>query len=214
MINTPIFRQLARFIATVALLSPLQAGATSILPLSLEQMSQKAELIIYGTVREVHSALETDNADAGSGRVVTWTSFDVIDVIKGEAAESHTIKQIGGQLSDGRTLRVLGVPKFRIGTSYVVFLPAPSKAGFSSPIGLHQGSFMVREIDGVKTVSNGGKLENSTSARAAAAPLATSNSKPGSAQLNDFLLTVRTYAGDRDSQSQGSQAGKLEGSRE
>ena len=169
------------------------ARATTVLPLSLEQMSQKAHLIIYATVREVNTGIEPGVDKNRLGPVVTWTSFDVIEVIKGEAGESHTIKQIGGRLENGRSLRVLGVPRYEVGRSYVVFLTEPSSIGYSSPIGLHQGSFTVQEVDGIKTVSNGRKLEHNHAGRAAVAPLATSVTDPSSAQLADFLSTVRAY---------------------
>ena len=85
----------------------------------------------------------------------------MIDLIKGNAEDTYTIKQIGGELKNrNMALRVHGVPKFHVGKNYVVFLPAKSKLGFSSPLGLHQGSFSVLNINGEQVVSNGRSQAN------------------------------------------------------
>ena len=171
-------------------------SATSLLPISLEQLSTRATLIIYGEVLS-----NQVKPDAQSGQIATFTEFKVIDLIKGDAADTHTIKQIGGELKDrNMALRIHGVPRFQVGKNYVVFLPAKSKLGFSSPLGLHQGSFSVLNINGEQLVSNGHNLVNQAqtqqagqSSKAVQVPLAVRVDRPSQSRLDDFINTVRAY---------------------
>ena len=171
-------------------------SATSLLPITLEQLSTRATLIIYGEVLS-----NQVKPDAQSGQIATFTEFKVIDLIKGDAADSHTIKQIGGELKDrNMALRIHGVPRFQVGKNYVVFLPAKSKLGFSSPLGLHQGSFSVLNINGEQLVSNGHNLVNQAqtqqagqSSKAVQVPLAVRVDRPSQSRLDDFINTVRAY---------------------
>jgi len=169
----------------------LPAAATSLLPLSLEQLATRADLIFYGKVisNEVKK-------DAQSGQIATFTEFEVIDQIKGNAGSRHTIKQIGGFDKNSNTrLMVRGVPKFIDGEEYVVFLPKKSSLGFCSPLGLHQGSFPVMTENNEKLISNGRRLSGrpDTIKHNVQIPLAVRADKPSQSRLDDFINTVRAY---------------------
>lgn len=178
------------------------AAATSVLPLSLQQMADVAEVIFHG--KTISNEVRLDEA---SGRVATYTRFEVIEVIKGTVETTHTIKQIGGQLPGSQYRQVIhGVPRFGVGQEYVVFLPKASSLGFSSPIGLSQGKFDIHRQGGETTVSNGRPLAAMLQARPqpdlpelpsaiTASPTATLTTIPGqpaSAGLTDFMQTVRS----------------------
>ena len=171
-------------------------AATSLLPISLEQLSTRATLIFYGEV--INNKVKQDEQ---SGYIATFTEFKVIDLIKGKAADTHTIKQIGGALKDrNMALRIHGVPRFQVGNNYVVFLPTKSKLGFSSPLGLHQGSFSVSTINNEQIVNSGHSLVNQPQTRqfeqtskAVQVPLAVSVDIPSQSHLDDFINTVRAY---------------------
>jgi len=165
--------------------------ATSMLPISLEQLSTRASLIFYGKVisNEVRK-------DGQSGRIATFTEFEVIDLIKGKTSSTHTIKQIGGRLQEtGTIVRIPGIPEYVTGNDYVVFLPKKSAHGFSSPLGLQQGSFNVFSVNGEQIVDNGRQLTVKAvqSSRSVQVPLAVNINKPSQARLADFINTVRTY---------------------
>jgi len=167
------------------------ASATSILPISLEQLSQKATNIIYAEAIDNTVAI-----DPASKQIVTYTTFNILQTIKGKAAASYKIKQLGGELKDSNTrLTVHGVPRFIAGEKYIVFLPEKSSLGFSSPLGLHQGSYSVTEVDGEQVVSNGRNLTALTQQTHAPvmAPLAVSANNPAQARLQDFINTVRVF---------------------
>ena len=131
--------------------APMQTGATTVLPVSLQKMSTTAEFIFLGKVISNDTRI-----DDVSGQIVTFTTFEVLRVLKGNPDTTHTIKQIGGQLPDSdHRLIIKGVPRFHLGKEYIVFLPKQSKLGFSSPIGLSQGKFDVLENEQGKVVRNG-----------------------------------------------------------
>ena len=185
----------------ISLLCSLQSAATSVLPVSLQRMATAAETIFHGAATGNEVKL-----DPTSGRVATYTTFKVIEIIKGEPGSTHTIKQIGGQLPGSNVRQVIhGVPQFVIGQEYVVFLPKASSLGFSSPIGLSQGKFDIRKLNGEAVVSNGRALAaltkftpqpalpNTPSALTSnrAPTLKAIDGKPASIHLDDFMQAVR-----------------------
>jgi len=167
------------------------ASATSTLPITLEQLSTRATIIFYGKV--ISNQVANDDQ---SGRIATFTEFEVIDLIKGKTGSTHTIKQIGGYHKDSNTrLLIHGVPEFLPGKEYVVFLPEKSVLGFSSPLGLHQGSFSVLTVDNEQIVSSGRNLAEQAQNmnRSVQVPLAVRADKPSQSRLDDFINTVRAY---------------------
>ena len=142
----------AIFWLLVVLVGARPALAVSVLPLTLPDMVSHAAVAFEGVC--TGSRVETDGA---TGQRVTFTTFDVVDVLKGTVGTTHTIKQIGAQRSFSATGTVTshGVPSFVNGQRYVVMLYGVSELGFSSPVGLAQGSFVVRDRDSGRTVGNG-----------------------------------------------------------
>jgi len=179
---------------TLLTLSP--ASATSLLPISLQQLSTRASLIFYAEV----ISNET-RKDAQSGRIATFTEFKIIDLIKGETGRTHTIKQLGGYDNTSHIrVRIHSVPTFQPGKQYVVFLPEKSSLGFSSPLGLHQGSFPVFTNDEGQIVSNGRRLNEQyltitaeQKRNSVQIPLAVRADNPSQSRLDDFVSTVRAY---------------------
>ncbi len=173
---------------SLMLAASLPARATVVIPLSLQQVSERASLIFQGKVTDVEVRF-----DELSQRVATYTTFAVQDVIKGEAGATHTIKQVGGQLPGGKfALRIHGVPRFNPGEEYVVFLPAPSRLGFASPVGLSQGAFSVVEKNGARVVSNHYRSKATTSAARPAAAGKAARAASRFTALDDFKSTIRS----------------------
>ena len=135
-----------------ALALSVSAHAATVLPLGLERLHGDAKLIFLG-----ECLTNSVQLDQQSGRVVTFTTFEVLETFKGNLGRSHTIKQIGGNLPEGGlSVKIPGVPQFEVGKRYVVFLPPASDLGFSSPVGLNQGMFTLKtDARGAQTASNG-----------------------------------------------------------
>ena len=135
----------------LALAACLPAYATTVRPMTLDDIVGSAAIAFEGTC--ISNRTERDSS---TNQVVTYTLFQVSDVLKGTVPSTYEIKQVGGQLPDGLSYEIHGIPKFTPGQSYVVFLAGVSSAGFSSPMGLSQGSFDVAvDASGGKVVRNG-----------------------------------------------------------
>lgn len=157
-----LIRRLARACATIALLFAAALGttahATTVLPLYLEEMADSSAIAFEGRCTGNRSEV-----DAVTGLVVTFTTFEVTEVLKGQVGATHEIKQVGGALpGDGAQFHVMGVPRFELGEEYVVFLAGVSSVGFSSPIGLAQGRFKVEAKGAARRVGNGRDFRDMT----------------------------------------------------
>jgi hypothetical protein len=126
--------------------------------------------------------------------VVTYTTFDVKDVIKGNVSPTHTIKQIGGVMPGGEaSYRVHGIPTFTVGEEYVVFMAGVSKSGFSSPIGLSQGKFSVKQGKTGKSITNGTDFRV-TASRMANAAIPVTDAPARQLDLDEFKKLARNHA--------------------
>jgi len=188
-----------RKIALLSLLwivAALPAQAMSVLPLYLDEIVADAQIAFYGTCTSNRAKY-----DPGTGLIVTYTSFDVHDVLKGNVQTTHIIKQVGGRTKH-QQYQIEGVPSFAVGQEYVVFLYGVSSAGFSSPVGLSQGQFVVRPGARGLEISNGRDFkEMLRSLPAQALPQATVSKiqqTPGelqSLELDEFKQIVRQQLG-------------------
>ena len=179
---------------------PVQA--TSVLPVDLTQLHRDSQRIIYAEC--IDNKVEIDTTM--NNMVVTYTTFSVLQTLKGPKEQTVTIKQIGGSMPDGSAaLKIAGVPKFKLNEKYVVFLAKPSKLGFSSPIGLSQGSFRAfKDNQGNMTVTNGrdfgelmANMHKDKMPAAAQSIISEATKKKSSAthpnntlRLNDFMLVI------------------------
>jgi hypothetical protein len=190
-------------VCALLLLHSLAAGAASVIPLGLERLTQQSAIIFLGRCIDNRVARDT-TTDA----VVTYTRFEVLEAIKGRPGADYTIKQLGGNRPEENVfVTIPGIPAFRSGEEYVLFLPQPSKLGFSSPFGLEQGRFSVLpDDDNVKQVSNGRVIRDLLGkVPAHMIPLSISKAiqaevgRPGQARedrtrmaLDDFFILVRS----------------------
>ena len=172
------------------------AGATSVLPLDLDQMVAAAQHIVH--VRCTANEVQADP----NVRAVTVTRFVVLDRAKGTGGAAFTVRQAGGEL-DGVVVNY-HVPQFRVGDEYVLFMPASSRIGLASPVGLAQGAFAVVAAGTAKEVGNGRDFADLLPfADTAALPpgIAARLQRPRGERvrmdLGDFMTLVRAKAGGR-----------------
>ena len=145
-----MIRRLAA-IAAVAFAFSIPASAMTVVPLYMNELVTGAALAFEGTCIDVRV-----ERDPQTNLTVTYSTFTVRELLKGTANFTHVIKQVGGELQVGKpSWAVKGVPRFSLGQTYVLFLYGESDAGFSSPVGLSQGSFDVQDRDGTRRVGNG-----------------------------------------------------------
>jgi hypothetical protein len=175
------------------------ANATTVIPLYLDELIDQSTVAFEGTCIANRTEL-----DPATHLVVTYTTFEVRDVLKGTVGATHTIKQVGGTLAGGEesgSFKIRGIPTFAVGGDYVVFLAGVSDAGFSSPIGLSQGRFTVSGPAGARRVANGRDFKDMTSRMAQRLPqtaLEKMQAAPGASMnmgLADFKQAVRGHVG-------------------
>ena len=149
--------------------------------LDLAQIVTAADRAFAGRVVAVHSGRDT------AGTPATWVTFAVDTPLKGRLGNEITIKQIGASepLSDGTTLRLPGVPSYKIGDELVLFLAGDSEAGFTSPIGLEQGKYPIVRRGGSSWV-----IPTAENAGALSAPRYDAHALPAALPLDDFLAVV------------------------
>jgi len=182
----------------LALAAAFPAAATSVLPVGLDKMVADASVAFEGTC----SGNRTER-DPATNLVATYTTFAVHDVLKGQVGATYEIKQIGGSIPGGLTYKVDGVPRFREGQDYIVFLPGVSAAGFSSPVGLEQGRFVVTPTTNGREVANGRDFRDLTAGIPAGdlPPSLQQQAKRGGAMrrldIDEFKQLVRSRAAGR-----------------
>ena len=145
------------------------AFATTIRPITVEQLTEGSSLVIEGRAVSSYAAW-----DRKQQNIYTYTSFAVKKVLKGGVrGDTVVVKQIGGQVDDTEE-RLVGVHYFAAGEEAVLFLfPSPNADGTMLVTGLMQGRFAVRRAGGAATVSNGVPVPaHSASTREPRAPVA------------------------------------------
>ncbi len=123
---------------TLLLLFTLHAGradSATVLALSLEDMVARANLVVVGTVTDIHTLRDA------KGRIVRDVSHDVEETIIGRNQVSITVRIQGGEL-DGIGRYVPGEINPTIGATSVLFLERIADSTYRI-LGLSQGRFIV-----------------------------------------------------------------------
>jgi hypothetical protein len=144
-------RNLGAILLVVGLLCSPALYATSIVPMSVEELTARAQFVVEGRALEQWS--QWDNNEH---LIYTYTRFAVMQKLKGAAADSIVVRQMGGS-AGGYTQIVSGVRHFQTGDEAVLFLrPSVAADGSLAVVGLMQGNFRIlHERGGAVSVSNG-----------------------------------------------------------
>jgi len=109
-----------RWLAALAalLLVPAFVSAITVIPPDFNQLVDEADSIFQGEVLLVHS----DYTGVGANRhIATYVQFRVIRVFKGTAPNPQTLEIFGGTVGE-RTMRIPGLPTFKVGDNAVLFV--------------------------------------------------------------------------------------------
>lgn len=125
-----------RFLFAAILLLSQPLLAEQMVPLPIDWLARKAQLVVQGTVRS--SAVQRDAA----GRIYTAVRIEIEDVFKGSLATNRfTVVHAGGVLGDQATV-VPGEAHYAVGEEVVAFLVL-NQRGEGVSIGMLQGKFRV-----------------------------------------------------------------------
>ncbi len=144
-------RSLARLVivAALAVATVAPASATTVAPLTLDQMTDASDLVVRGTVESIW--VEED------ARGYAWTRAEVrIDAaFKGDAdvGDYVTVESAGGTVGT-RTTLVSGAARYSVGEETVLFLSDKPTKGVYGTVGMGVGKFTVRPhpLDGTPIV--------------------------------------------------------------
>ena len=134
----------------IALIAPT-LRATSIVPMTVEQLTAAAQMVVEGRALDQWSQWDTSEH-----LIYTYTRFAVSNRLKGSAPQTILVRQMGGT-AGGYTQIVSGVRHWQPGDEAVLFLrPSVANDGSLAFVGLMQGNFrVVRAPDGSSTAGNG-----------------------------------------------------------
>jgi hypothetical protein len=107
-----------RLLAVLLLCSPVLAQATTVVPPSFPELSQKADYVVRARVTAVRHETRERN-----GRAVPYTKveLEILEVIAGEPPRPLVLTMLGGRVGDGE-LVVLGAPTFAVGDEDILFI--------------------------------------------------------------------------------------------
>jgi hypothetical protein len=145
-------------VALVAAALAVPAFATTVVKLNLEQLVQRADVIIQGQVQSVSSQW-----DEKRRLVFTSISIRVDETLKGERlsrGQSVLIRQVGGNVG-AIQMSVAGLPRFTMGARALVFLKRQDATTFQV-VGMNQGLYEIKEEFAVSRVTDVDLVDSKT----------------------------------------------------
>jgi hypothetical protein len=111
-------RRNVRAFLLLIIVGTLAAGrlsATSLIPISDRELHARADVVVHGVV------VSSRTIEDSLGRPETVTVIEPLEVLKGRVSGTLTLRQLGGELPDGRFLKLWGRPEYQAGHEVVVF---------------------------------------------------------------------------------------------
>jgi hypothetical protein len=131
---------LALLVSILAIAIPMGTHATTVRPLDLPELVQRAEVIADVTVTATTSFLVSP---AGGKAIQTRVTFTLNSApLKGQVTSPFTLNFLGGTVGTHR-MEVPGMPKFQAGDRLILFSYGPDKTFVSPVIGFDQGALRV-----------------------------------------------------------------------
>jgi hypothetical protein len=132
-------------ITLMAAILAAPAFATTVARLDMEQLVQRADLIVQGHVQSVYSQW-----DEARRLVFTYISIRVDEPLKGERRQSVLIRQVGGTVGTIQ-MSIAGVPQFKSGEMAIIFLKRQGDSTFQV-VGMNQGLYEIIDDFAVSNV--------------------------------------------------------------
>jgi len=137
----------------ISLFAIFVADAATILPVNLEEMVAGSDVVFRGR------CLGVAPKRLPNGIFATKYTFEISEVLKGDIREELEFTQVGGSLSNSKKFNapyIYGMPLYKVGSEYLVFLSEETSLGLRAPVGIDQGAFKVSlSADGSTKISNG-----------------------------------------------------------
>jgi hypothetical protein len=164
------------------------AAGISVLPLSEEELTRRATIIVTGDVIDVHSAFN----EAGTS-IYTYVDVRVSRSLKpGFEGETVTLRQLGGTVGD-RTQTVPGAPAYEPGDEVLLFAGPLGETGYYGVLGIFYGKYDITTdpATGRRTV-RGASFGITHYDPESLRPLPV-RERPERVDLDDFLAEIEGY---------------------
>lgn len=170
------------------------AGATSMVLLSEDDLIDRADLVVHGTVLSSESAYRS-----GAIHIFTDVVIEVDEVLKGAFADPVLHVAMPGGEMDGKALTISGTPAFHPGERVCVFLVRLPDQSYTT-IGISQGKFTLSEdpatgLTTARQAGGGHRVPVNTPGRTTAQALRAA--MPAATDWDVFRRRIRDRVGNR-----------------
>lgn len=118
----------------------VKTDATTVIPPTFDQLVDRAEMILQGTVTEVQPQWTGEGAQR---HIVTYVTFQVEEALKGTPGGKYTIRMFGGEIA-GEGMAIADAPQFHVGDQEIVFIEN-NGSQLIPLVGMMFGRFHVRQ---------------------------------------------------------------------
>lgn len=162
--------------------------ASTVIPLSLREISARASRVAVGRIERI-----TSYKDADTGRLQSRVEVAETRSLQGEPLRTLTIEMAGGTLDDVRQW-IAGFPHFQVGDQVVLFLAETTGTPLGPTVGLWQGVYFVA-ADGTVGDHRREPLAEIRGGQAVKAPAARDGrvAQGTRVSLDEFLGSVRDF---------------------
>ena len=158
------------------------AHGLTVVSRSFDELVQLADLVLAGTVKEVHCQFADDGLDQNT--IFSYVTLSDLKVVKGRFAPSEYVLRVPGGVIGRFAQDYPGVPTFQTGQSYVVFIRG-NRRDFFPVVGIGQGVFRIlTDSRGQRVVIREDRLDH-TGQRAL------SEMTHNAPTLDDFIRSIR-----------------------
>ena len=119
------------------------ASAATVLRFDSDDLTERAAVIVHGKV--THKTARKSKA----GDILTDLRIEVTELVKGARGKTFSFSVYGGVLGN-RGSAISGAPTFQVGEEILLFLDKTNKQGLRTAIGLSQGKYTIRVVEGTK----------------------------------------------------------------
>jgi hypothetical protein len=126
--------------AAVALLMCTPAHGLSVVSRSFDELVQRADLVLVGTVSEVHSEFADGGLDQNT--IFSYVNFSDLQVVKGQVSNEPYVLRVPGGVVGRFAQDYPGIPAFQTGQRYLVFIRG-NQHDFFPVVGINQGVFRI-----------------------------------------------------------------------
>ena len=127
-------------VVALSLLMCAPAHGLSVVARSFDELVQRADLVLVGTVSEVHSEFADNGLDQNT--IFSYVNFSDLQVVKGQVNSEPYVLRVPGGVVGRFAQDYPGVPAFQTGQRYLVFIRG-NQRDFFPVVGITQGMFRI-----------------------------------------------------------------------